>query len=451
MKIAFCCFEDINLGAGYVISFLKSQGHDVRLFFDPKQFNRGYARNKFLARMFSIEDYNLAQIKKFHPDICCFSCVTATYQDALRLAKKVKQYVDCKIIFGGVHPTLVPEEVKKHNFIDEVVTNDGIEYFGGKFDPDNIFPDREIFLNELPPEHRRIQLFMTGIGCPFNCSYCGNEQLRKVGAYKFARRTVEGCIRELKELKERGARYVLFVDDIFTIDKRWLEDFVVAYRRDIDLPYSCFIHPKCIDDDIVGLLKSSGCQSAWLGIQSGYEPLRKDILSRNETNKEVIESCKKIKAAGIKLIADHIFGIPYESEMSNDISYALYREIKPDILNCYQLLYFPKAGIIKHALNCGYLTNRDVDAINRGEGIVYQTNNHGQKFYDAYMKSFIIIPLGSICWEFLPTWLLKVILLFRAGRGFTIIAIFQNELFFSWRALLKRVGLWNGAKKHIIK
>lgn len=444
MKVAFCCAEDINLGAGYVISYLKQQGHDVRLFFDPKQFERGYCRVRFLKWMFSIRGYIVRNIVNFNPDITCFSCVTANYKWALSLAEEIKEKLPkTKIIFGGVHPTLVPDEVRKHKFIDEVVENDGIEYFGGTFDPDKIFPDREIFLKELPPEHRRIQLFMTGVGCPFNCSYCGNEQLRKLGKYKFKRRSVEGCIKELRLLKEHGAKYILFVDDIFTINVGWLGDFLKKYKKEIDLPFSCFVHPKFVSTHVVSLLKSAGCQSAWLGIQTGHENLRRDILNRPETNKEIIAACKMIKDANIKLIVDHIFGIPFESELSQDISQALYEKIKPDIINCYQLLYFPKSGIIKHALKCGYLKPTDVEKIERGEGIVYQTNNKGQYWYDTYLKAFIVIPLGGIGFEFLPVWLIKIINLCRAGRAFTIRAIVQNELFFAYRAILKKVGLWN--------
>jgi anaerobic magnesium-protoporphyrin IX monomethyl ester cyclase len=447
MKIACVAFEDIQLGFGYVISYLKSQGHEVKLFFDPKQFDRGYARNKFLAWLLNIENYNIRQIKKFNPDMCLFTCITATYQDALHMAKKVKEQVGCKIIFGGVHPTLVPEVVKENNFIDEVIERDGIEYFGGQFDPDKIFPDREIFLAELPPEHRKVQLFMTSIGCPFNCSYCGNQQLREVGAYKFIRRTVAGCIKELKILKSRGAKLIFFVDDIFTMNKEWLTGFLAVYVKEINLPYTCFIHPRFIDAEIIKMLKDSGCQSCWFGIQQGDEHLRKEILNRPESNKEIVNAAKLIKDAGMVFIIDHIFGIPFETEISQEISYQLYQLIKPDIINCYQLLYFPKAKIIEHALKCGYLTSDDIPKINQGKGIIYQTNNRGQKFYDIYLKGFITIPLGGIIWEFLPIIVIKILVFLKAKRGFTLMAILQNEIFFSYRAILKKTGLYGIFKK----
>lgn len=450
MRIACVAFEDINLGFGYLISYLKSQKHEVRLFFDPKQFRRAYARIDLLARLLSVENYNIREMKKFKPDICLFTAITATYQDALHMAERVKKEIGCKVIFGGVHPTLVPEVVRQNKFIDEVVERDGVKYFGGEFDPDKIFPDREIFLNELPPEHRKVQLFMTSIGCPFNCSYCGNQQLREIGAFKYIRRSVKGCIEELKQIKERGAKLILFADDIFTMDKKWFNDFIPAYIKEIGLPYTCFIHPRFINAEIVKMLKESGCQSCWLGIQQGDERIRMQIMNRPETNKEIIACAKLVKDAGMVFIIDHIFGVPFENEMAQEISIQLYKEIKPDIVNCYELLYFPKAKIIQHALRCGYLAPSDIPIINQGRGIIYTTNNRGQKFYDVYLKSFITIPLGGhLIWEFLPIMVIKIIILLKAKRAFTLIAILENELFFTWRAILKKTGLYGIFRKDL--
>jgi hypothetical protein len=153
-----------------------------------------------------------------------------------------------------------------------------------------------------------------------------------------------------------------------------------------------------------------------------------------------------IKQAGIKLIVDHIFGIPHENELSQDISYALYSEIKADIVNCYELLYFPKAEIIKFALSSGYLKTTDVYKINQGLGPVYQSQSKKRLFQETYQKGFITIPLGGLVWEFLPTFLIKIIVLIRAGRGFTLLAVIQNEVFFTWRAFLKKAGLWKSAE-----
>jgi pyruvate-formate lyase-activating enzyme len=285
---------------------------------------------------------------------------------------------------------------------------------------------------------------MASIGCPFKCSYCGNDQLRKVGQFKMIKRSVDGVIAELKEMKKNGAKYILFVDDILTMDKEWFKEFACCYKAQIDLPYGCFVHAKCIDAERAALLKMSGCESAWMGIQTGMEVLRQQVLNRTETNDEIKSASKALKDEGIKLIVDHIFGIPKESDMSQEISINLLNEIKPDIVNCYELLYFPKAEIIKHALEVGYLTTEDVAKLDRGEGIVYQMGNKGQHFFDKFVKAFVVIPLGgNAVLEFLPTWLLKVFVFIRAKRTFIIRVMIENEIFFTYRAILKKLGLDN--------
>jgi hypothetical protein len=194
-------------------------------------------------------------------------------------------------------------------------------------------------------------------------------------------------------------------------------------------------------------MKVSGCHTAWIGIQSGFEPLRRDILNRHETNKEIKDACDLLREAKIKIMIDHIFGLPYESYLSNDTSMLLYKDLKVDVVNCYELIYFPKARIIGHAIRAGILMPSDVAKINRGEGIVYNTQSTGSMMHDIYKKCFIAMPLNSTIHaastfaEILPTILIKIIIHLRAGRGFIIRVIFQNEFFFAWRALKKKLGI----------
>jgi len=441
LKYAICIAEDISLGVGYIAAYLEEQGHQVKLFFDARQFARGYARHRLLSKVLDLMNYNIRKIKQYDPDVCLFSCVTAHYKWALQMAERVKKEVGCVIIFGGAHATLVPDEVRSHTFIDEVVVGDGVKHFGGVFNPDKLWPDREMFFNELPSFHRKYQLFMTSFGCPYTCTYCSNEELRKAYTTKMIRRSPQGCIKELAYLKRTGMEYVLFVDDIFICDKGFLRKFLQLYKDIIKLPFTCFVHPKFVDKETVTLLKEAGCQMAWMGIQTAVEQLRKEILNRPETNDEIKRACALIKEAGIKLMIDHIFGIPFESEVSNDYSRVFYTDLKPDVVNCYNLLYFPKAKIIEHAIRFGYLTTLDVPKINRGETLQYHTGDRGGKFYDTYHKTMVTTPLGEITWELLPTILVKLIVHIRAGRWWMPFVMIQNEIYFTWKAILKKVRI----------
>ncbi len=164
----------------------------------------------------------------------------------------------------------------------------------------------------------------------------------------------------------------------------------------------------------------------WFGIQSGCPNHRKEILDRPETNEQILKVARWVKENGIKLMVDHICGLPYESDMTHDLSYALYKEIKADVINVYECLYFPKAKINDYALKCGYLQPEEIHKINRGEHIQYQQGNHGHKYFDKYAKSLVAIPMGSIVWEFLPMALLKLCIHLKAGRAYIANAMIQE-------------------------
>ena len=126
MKVAFVCAEDEYPGIGYLSSYGKEHGYEVELVFEPKQFNLAYVRNGFLARLFSQERENLEELTVMKPDLIGFSCVTAHYRWAIDFARAVKRELPgVPIIFGGVHPTLVPEVVIEEGCVDFVCIGEG--------------------------------------------------------------------------------------------------------------------------------------------------------------------------------------------------------------------------------------------------------------------------------------------------------------------------------------
>jgi hypothetical protein len=433
MKYCIVVADTFALGPAYMISHLRHHGHEVKLIFDPMHHSQGGTKDSFLARAFSVEDYNIKQIKKFNPDACLFSCLTAHYQWALRIAKRIKDEVGCKIIFGGVHATSVPNVVRENTFINDVVEGDGCAYFGFKFDPDRIFPAREDFYRELPPCHRVHPFIMTDFGCPFSCSYCLPRELK----IKAPRRTIDGCIRELKELKAMGAKRFSIWDDTFTRDKEWLVNFLVRYQEEIDLPFRCLTHPKCVDNEIVGWLKECKCYTIDMGIQTGSEELRRTALNRYETNAEFLKAASLIKRAGITFIVDHIFEIPGESDATNAQSYELYKSASPDLIHCFKLLYFPKSAIIKTAISEGYLKESDNYRIERGLGSVYASGEHQRVAkINPWVRKMLAIPLGPR-WEKMPDWLIKLALYIRIKQDFLPQTIIQNQIYFTWKRLFK--------------
>lgn len=409
-------------------------GHEVKLIFDPLQHSCGGTKETWLSKLMSVENYNIQQIKEFNPDAVLFSVITAHYQWALRMARKVKDQIGCKIIFGGVHATSVPEVVRSNAFIDYVVSGCGIDYFGGTFMPDKIFPERLDFYRELPLCHREHPFIMTEFGCPFSCTYCQPRDLK----FKAPKRSVEGCINELIELKRMGAKRVSIWDDAFTANLPWLYEFLNEYKLRIGIPFRCLTHPKLMNDNIAEVLRWAGCYTIDMGIQTGNERLRREVLNRHETNEEFLSAARAIKKAGIKLIIDHIFEIPGESDETNEESYRLYRLAKPDLLHCFKLLYFPRAKIIEAAISRGYLSEEDRYRIDRGLGAVYASGEHQRvATVNPWVRRMLAIPLGEGAWERLPDWAIKLACYMRIGEDFLPQTLIQQHLFWTWKKLWK--------------
>lgn len=489
VKIAVVCAEDEYPGIGYLSAYLKEHGVHIYLVFEPKQFGRAYLRSSFLAKIFSRERENLERLKNIRPDLIGFSCVTAHYQWALGFAQKVKRELpEIPIIFGGVHPTLVPELVIKEDCVDFVCIGEGerpllellqsLEKGDGEYHIPNIwykkdghlitnplrpllenldelpFIDKLLFCNYLPRNYRESVQFSASRGCPFTCNYCGNEQMKKTfhGLGNYVRQmSVSRAIDELFFLKKCGAKYILFGDDIFTANHKWLKDFVPVYKKKVGLPFTCFGHPKFLSRENIKLLKEGGCRLLWFGIQSASEDIRLKVMNRYETNSEIIRAAKLCHEAGLPFMVDHILNIPYDTEEAIKEAIALYNEIRPEMINCYRLLYFPKAKIIDIAVESGLLKPKDVDLINQGKSVVYQTgelSSPTQDFYRKYALLLTAIPLlpkrvvaviqrndrlidfsGHLPLFLIP--LIKVLLNFKIGHGMLPLKILQNEVFFT--------------------
>jgi anaerobic magnesium-protoporphyrin IX monomethyl ester cyclase len=434
MKYAVVVADAFTLGPAYIISHLRAAGHEVKLIFDPMQHSAGGTKDTWLSRLFSVENYNFEQIKNFHPDAVLFGCLTAHYQWALRFAKRVKDGIGCKIIFGGVHVTSVPEVVKQNVWIDEVVTGCGIKHFGLEFQPDVIFPAWQDFYNELPPCHRIHPIMMTNFGCPFSCTFCLPKELK----ITYARRTIDGCIRELIELKRLGAKRVSIWDDSFTIGEPWLFSFLKEYKRKVNIPFRCLTNPLIMSPKIAHALAEAGCYTIDMGIQTGNEQLRREVLNRRETNEQFLLSCKAIKDAGITLVVDHIFEIPGESDETNRESYELYSQARPDFIHCFKLLYFPKARIIDKAVACGILSIGDVQRINEGRHVLYASGEHQRVAeINPWVRKMLSIPLGGKAYEKLPDWAIKLLCYIRIGKDFLPQTIIQNQIYFTLKRIYK--------------
>lgn len=433
MKIAFFNIAVENMATSMFSAIAKEKGHSVRLFNTTTIFKEGLTREfPRLAKIFNYDEILFKQIEAFQPDLIAFSVVTFHYQLSLHYAKICKTICpNAKIVFGGIHVSCVPEVVIDNACIDYIVIGEGEIAFleiikhiekaessepivntwykskDGKIikgkqtgfiqDLDSLpHYDKEIWEDFTP--HDTYYITITSRGCPYNCTYCFNHFFREIPDEKsnyVRRRSVKHVIEELKINKAKyNLQFIEFWDDIFILDKRWLKEFLDVYKKEIALPFKCYIHVNLFDEDVAIGLKEAGCKWVDFGIQHINEDYRRKVLKRYETNKNIIKTLKILKKHGIVSFADYIVGLPGDTIEHNEEARLFFVKNTPDIIEPYWMSYHPQTEIIKKGYELKILNDATMDLIHRGHFVDgYFRGALGSKdFHQEYYFIFKVLP-----------------------------------------------------------
>ena len=446
-------------GVGYLSAALKKAGHKTNLLLEPP--HNMYFKIPFVSRI-NIKEKLVKQAVKFNPDLIAMTATTFAFPEAKKMASMLKSKKDIPIILGGIHATSVPEHVLKNTDIDIICRGEGDEAIvevanaleanksidnikniwvkkeDGTIIKNNVrelikqldklpFPDNTIF-----EKYNCIQLdysITTSRGCPYNCSYCCNhyyQQLYKNKGQYTRRRSPENVITELKLTKKKyGITSVYFWDDTFTVNKDWLSEFVKIYSREIGLPFHCLTRPENITQEIIHLLKKAGCSHINIGIESGSEKIRRNVLNRQLTNKQIIEATKLIKKANIKLNVFNMFGIPDETPKEMLETVMLNLQIKPDGIFTSLVTLFPELQLTKYAYSKGLLSAKELENMKSGNTLgIYSGGVKNHPYWTIASNFRALLPIMNHLPKFMRKTLLKRALNKRSLNKFVHILSF---------------------------
>ena len=364
-----------NLGVMSIAGLLRTHGHEVDLILTDE-----HPKNC------------LDLIGQYNPDLIAFSFMTGNREWAFATAKKLKDTFNKPIIFGGVHPTLFPEDIDL-GYVDYICVGEGeypvLELMNGlengtdcskiqnlwvardgtqiKNSLRNLIQDfdqlplpyREIYYKYTYIKNLPVKRFITGIGCPYRCTFCHNPMQIKLyqGKGKFIRKkSITRIIDEIRYVKDH---YILknphFSDDVFVLDKKWLKEFLEMYRKEINLPFSCNIRIDQVNEEMIRDMHESGCFGISFGIESGSEKIRNKILQKSLKEEDIISNSKIIKKYGIKLIITNLMGLPEETLEDAFKTVAINQKIGADYTRANVLLPYPKTEIVDYAIERGLL------------------------------------------------------------------------------------------------
>jgi hopanoid C-3 methylase len=262
-------------------------------------------------------------IKKESPDVVCLTSYIAHVNIVRNYAKLVKKSSpECKVVVGGVHAEVVPEDFVDPN-IDFIVRANGmkaildiiklveagkdastIDEVYGKDKPPCIkdtkfnfaYPDRSLVERYRKKYyymfHNPCALIKTSFGCPYQCSFCFCRQI--TDGHYFTRE-LSSIIDELKSIEEKE---IYIVDDDFLVDRGRLLEFCKLLKENhIEKKFLIYGRADFIasNEDIIEEFSKYGLRAVIVGLESSNEEELKKYNKKSsvDINEKAIKILKK--------------------------------------------------------------------------------------------------------------------------------------------------------------
>jgi len=311
------------------------------------------------------------RIKQKKPDVVGITTLTFALIDVLITARTIKEInPDIKVVLGGPHVNIYPEETLNFPEIDYLVLGEGEKpakdlldnlnqtenlhnFKGIAFKNNNKiinlgpreliqdldelpFPARNLIPNEkyssVLSENNPVTTLFSSRGCPFQCTFCNRAHLGKV----FRARSAKNVVDEMEECKKMGIGEIFIYDDTFTINRQRVLDICSEIKkRNLKIYWDVRARVDTVDEEVLNQMKDAGCQRIHYGVEAGTEKIL-EVLNKGITLEQVEKTFKLTRKIGIQTLAYFMIGSPRETrkDIMKTIKFA--KKIKPDFV-CFSI------------------------------------------------------------------------------------------------------------------
>ncbi len=339
------------------------------------------------------EDIEALPLNKI-PDIVGITTLAATITRAYELADHYRSK-GAKIVFGGPYASFMTDEALHH--ADSIVAGEaeGLweeclkDFENGEMKPVYRTDECRSYKTQKPPRWDLIKtrkIFQVAVqasrGCPFNCDFC---LVSKMFGRKMRWREIGNVV---EEIKAAPSKYIFFVDDNLTINKKYAKELMKAIIP-LGISWGCMSSiDVATDDELLSLMAESGC----FNILIGFESL--NPASLNETNKHHNKAAtiyepaiRKIHSHGIHINASFVVGFDNDTlqEFDNIFDFSM-RTNMPSV-NLHLLAAPPGSEIYKKYLMDGRLADCSPE-LGSGHFPTLRYMNMSQiDLFDRYMET----------------------------------------------------------------
>lgn len=369
-------YPDVTVfGLRVLSAVLRKHGHSTQMIFLPDPFGD--------SPMDGVPRYPDAVLDQAadlcrSSDLIGISAMTNFFDGAVQINAKLKSRLKVPVIWGGVHPTIRPEECLEHadlvcvgeadesllELVDKMsrgedytttpnlcfkrngaIVRNPLSPLPADLDafpfPDYSMSDHHVLRGNLvvPLTHEVLKEFlgrgsvsarlgktgyqtMTSRGCPYACTYCINDTIRSMygGKGKLRWRSVPNVIEELGRVRREMSYvdYIWLSDDEFMARKmEEIQEFCRLYKEKIHLPFSCLISPMSVTEDKMSILVDAGLVYVQMGIESGSARMQALFNRKHINNERMMNAIRVINTFRERMYPpsyDFLMDVPGETE-----------------------------------------------------------------------------------------------------------------------------------------
>lgn len=338
----------LHIGALYIVSTLEESGFDVDY--------RDYQTSEFCNSL-AIKD--MLRFSENSANIVLVSCMAYMLPLVILFAERFKKANPHKImILGGPGPAGVAEDiVDTFPFIDYIIKGEGEETVpllvktiinkrqlavsipGVVFKEDIIYstpPKRIKDLDSIPfPAYHIVDMkkystygIITGRGCVYKCKFC---DVHGLWGDQYLRRNIQNVLSEIEFLNSSyGIDRFDIWDDTFIVDRNRVLEFVNGlHERGLQVRWNCFGRVNLIDEELLQIMSSAGCEEIFYGLESGSQ----SVLDRidKKVNIKDVNRVIEMSLRYVKVSAHLIWGFPFETLQDLFQTIFLYNYLKGKI------------------------------------------------------------------------------------------------------------------------
>jgi len=293
--------------AAPVLASLTPPGHEVRIF-----------------------DENIEEIDYAWPaDLAGITVRTMFAERAYEISETFRKR-GVRTVLGGIHPSMCSEEALGH--CDAVVTGEAEKTWPALVRDAEQGRMKRLYgsegavdMTETPPPGRSLlsrkkyfaDILQTTKGCPFDCEFCS---VSAFDGQKLRSKSVDQVLREIEDVRDGSNRFkrksVFFADDNIIANRKYARALFTALKP-LNLNWSCQGSIDVSrDDDLLGLMRESGCGAILVGLESVSEQNLAAMGKKVNLRHDYLEAIRGIQSHGIMVHGSFILGYDFDTTES---------------------------------------------------------------------------------------------------------------------------------------